>query len=158
MTPQKNSPLAEINSMVEKPNVSEAPSDIAIIGRYILPPAIFNEIERLPPGALGEIQLTDALSGLLSTHSCLGFLFPGHHFDVGTPTGLLKAATYLALKKDEIRPQFTEWLREELDVKRKAYNTPNTTNIQRNTLANRILSSKKISSGRSPNPFDLTND
>ena len=116
MTPQKNSPLAEINSMVEKPNISEAPSDIAIIGRYILPPAIFNEIEELSPGALGEIQLTDALSGLLPTHSCLGFLFHGHHFDVGTPTGLLKASTYLALKRDDIRPQFTEWIREELDV------------------------------------------
>jgi len=116
MTPQKNSLFAEINSMVEKPSVSEAPSDIAIIGRYILPPAIFNEIEELSPGALGEIQLTDALSGLLSTHSCLGFLFPGHHFDVGTPTGLLKASTYLALKRDDIRPQFTEWIREELDV------------------------------------------
>jgi UTP--glucose-1-phosphate uridylyltransferase len=111
---EENSNLAKINSMVEKPNLSEAPSDIAIIGRYILPPTIFDELDQLSPGALGEIQLTDALSGLLMTHPCLGFLFSGHHFDVGTPPGLLKASIHMALKRGDIGPQLIEWIRQEL--------------------------------------------
>lgn len=111
---EENSNLAKINSMVEKPNLSEAPSDTAIIGRYILPPTIFDELDQLSPGALGEIQLTDALSGLLMTHPCLGFLFPGHHFDVGTPPGLLKASIHMALKRGDIGPQLIKWIQQEL--------------------------------------------
>ena len=108
--------LIKVKSMIEKPDINEAPSDIAIIGRYILPPTIFDSIGRQSPGALGEIQLTDAISSLLQTHSCFGFLFPGEHFDVGTPAGLLKASVYMALNRNDIGPQFIKWIQQELSL------------------------------------------
>ncbi len=81
----------EIKEMVEKPKPSEAPSDLAIVGRYILPPAIFKAIRETPPGRGGEIQLTDAISKLLSTHKFIGLVFEGKRFDTGTPKGFLEA-------------------------------------------------------------------
>ena len=108
--------LIKVNSMIEKPNINEAPSDIAIIGRYILPPTIFDSLGCQSPGALGEIQLTDAISSLLQKHSCFGFLFPGEHFDVGTPAGLLKASAYMALNRNDIGPQFIKWIQRELSL------------------------------------------
>ena len=106
--------VVKVKSMVEKPNINEAPSKTAIIGRYILPPAIFDTLENISPGVLGEIQLTDALSTLLGRNSCYGFLFPGAHFDVGTPTGLLKASIHMALNRDDSRVEFRKWLAQKL--------------------------------------------
>ncbi|MCH8207002.1 MAG: hypothetical protein IH956_08365 [Chloroflexi bacterium] len=106
--------LSEIVGMVEKPSVEEAPSNLAIIGRYVLTPQVFDEIEGATPGALGEIQLTDAIAALLSTQKAYAYRFPGVHFDVGTPIGLLKASVYAALERDELSDDFREWLREQV--------------------------------------------
>ena len=106
--------ISEIVGMVEKPSVGEAPSNLAIIGRYVLTPQVFDEIERGRPGALGEIQLTDAIAALLSMQKAYAYQFPGVHFDVGTPVGLLKASVYAALQRDELADGFKDWLREQV--------------------------------------------
>jgi UTP--glucose-1-phosphate uridylyltransferase len=103
--------LSEILGLVEKPSLEDAPSNLAIIGRYVLTPQVFDEIEGATPGALGEIQLTDAIAALLSTQKAYAYRFPGVHFDVGTPEGLLKASVYAALQRDELPDGFREWLR-----------------------------------------------
>ena len=101
----------EIVGMVEKPRLAEAPSRLAIIGRYILTPEVFDALERTEPGALGEVQLTDAIASLLPTHTAYAYRFPGAHFDVGTPLGLLKASVYAALQRDDISDDFTDWVK-----------------------------------------------
>lgn len=87
--------LMRVEAMVEKPAPEEAPSLFSIVGRYILPPEIFDEIRRSPAGALGEIQLTDAIARLPLVH---GLQFQGAHFDTGNPVGLLTAAIHFGLK------------------------------------------------------------
>jgi len=100
----------EVVGMVEKPALADAPSNLAIIGRYVLPPDVFEKIERVRPGALGEIQLTDAISMLFDTQKVFAYEFPGVHFDVGTPVGLLKASVYSALDRGRAPTEFREWL------------------------------------------------
>jgi UTP--glucose-1-phosphate uridylyltransferase len=101
-----------IEGMVEKPSIAEAPSNLAIIGRYVLAPEVFDMLRRTRPGARGEIQLTDALAMLLSTRPMYAYRFPGVHFDVGTPLGLLKASVHAALQKDDLAAEFRKWLGE----------------------------------------------
>ena len=86
----------EVLGMVEKPSLETAPSNIAIIGRYVLPAEIFEAIQNTPPGSLGEIQLTDGIIALLNTFDCTGYKFTGTHFDVGTPFGMLNASLHIA--------------------------------------------------------------
>ena len=86
----------EVLGMVEKPSLETAPSNMAIIGRYVLPAEIFEAIQNTPPGSLGEIQLTDGMIGLLNTFDCTGYKFTGTHFDVGTPFGMLNASLHIA--------------------------------------------------------------
>ncbi len=100
----------EVAGMVEKPALEDAPSHLAIIGRYVLPADVFEKIERVRPGALGEIQLTDAISMLLETQKVFAYEFPGVHFDVGTPVGLLKASVYSALSRGQAPAEFRDWL------------------------------------------------
>lgn len=100
----------EVAGLVEKPPLAEAPSNLAIIGRYVLAPSVFETIERTPPGAGGEVQLTDALSTLLSSERVYGYRFPGDHFDVGTPPGLLRASIHAALRRDGGAGGLREWL------------------------------------------------
>ena len=102
--------LTEIVGMVEKPRLEDAPSNLAIIGRYVLPPEVFDALEEVRPGALGEIQLTDAIRMLLSTQKAYGYRFPGVHFDVGTPLGLLKASVYAALQRKDISGELKDWI------------------------------------------------
>ena len=104
--------VSRVVGMVEKPSPGEAPSNLAIVGRYVLPPAVFSALEKVTPGALGEIQLTDALAMLLSTQEAYAYRFPGVHFDVGTPMGLLKASVYAALQREALSDDFKEWLAE----------------------------------------------
>jgi UTP--glucose-1-phosphate uridylyltransferase len=99
-----------INNLVEKPAVSDAPSDMAIIGRYILTADIFEELEDVRPGKGGEIQLTDALSGLLKKRQIYGYLFTGKRYDAGDKFGYLKAIVDLALKNPQLSGQFKEYL------------------------------------------------
>ena len=102
--------MLEVESLVEKPELSEAPSNLAIVGRYVLHSSIFDMLERTPSGAVGEIQITDAISLMLSNQRVYAYRFPGVHFDVGTPLGLLRASAHVASDREEIRSEFREWL------------------------------------------------
>ena len=102
--------LYRVDGMVEKPSIEEAPSNLAIVGRYVLPHVVFDALEGGSPGAIGEIQLTDAISTLLSTQNVYAYRFPGEHFDVGTPLGLLKASVHSALRTEEISLELREWI------------------------------------------------
>lgn len=83
--------IYDIENLVEKPPVEEAPSNLAVIGRYILSPEVFSILEKMPPGRGGEIQLTDALSVMASRGMLVGYRFEGNRFDIGNPNGFLKA-------------------------------------------------------------------
>ena len=103
--------LLDVKGMVEKPRLEDAPSDNAIIGRYILTPKIFEMIEQLTPGAGGELQLTDAIKALLQHEKVYGFHYEGKRHDAGDKLGFLKATVSLALKRQDLGPEFREWLK-----------------------------------------------
>lgn len=106
--------LYRVSGLVEKPPLNEAPSNLAIIGRYVLTPDIFDALERTEPGALGEVQITDAIGHLLDSQPVYAYRFPGCHVDAGTPLGLLKASIRAALRRDDLAPELKRWLAEEL--------------------------------------------
>ena len=91
----------QVKHLIEKPNISNAPSNLAIVGRYILSPNIFDSLECTVPGAKGEIQLTDALSQLLEYQEIYAYEFEGYRYDCGTPIGLLKASLGFGLSRRE---------------------------------------------------------
>ncbi|MFO0752238.1 MAG: UTP--glucose-1-phosphate uridylyltransferase GalU [Thermodesulfovibrionales bacterium] len=101
-----------IRDLVEKPRPEEAPSNLAIIGRYILTPDIFDILEKQQPGAGGEIQLTDALRELLNRRVLYGYLIKGTRYDAGDKLGYLKATVDFALKNDELAGDFRKYLLE----------------------------------------------
>lgn len=101
----------KIKDMVEKPPFKEAPSDLAIIGRYILTPDIFTEIEQTRPGAGGEIQITDAMRSLLKKRPFYAVRFQGTRHDAGDKLGFLVATVEFALKRPDLAPDFIEYLR-----------------------------------------------
>jgi UTP--glucose-1-phosphate uridylyltransferase len=101
----------KINDMVEKPPFSKAPSDLAIIGRYILTPDIFDEIAGTSPGAGGEIQITDAMRSLLKKRPFYAVRFQGTRHDAGDKLGFLIATVEFALKRPDLAPDFIEYLR-----------------------------------------------
>jgi UTP--glucose-1-phosphate uridylyltransferase len=101
----------KIKDMVEKPAFAEAPSDLAIIGRYVLTPDIFDEIEKTQPGAIGEIQITDAMRSLLKRRPFYAVRFKGTRYDAGDKLGFLIATVELALKHEELAPEFREYLK-----------------------------------------------
>ena len=103
--------LFDVSGMVEKPKLENAPSKNAIIGRYILTPAIFEKIEKLTPGAGGELQLTDAMKALLGEEKVYGFSFEGTRHDAGDKQGMLQAMVYFALQRDDVGPKFREYLK-----------------------------------------------
>ena len=101
----------KIKNMVEKPKFSEAPSDLAIIGRYVLTPDIFDEIETTRPGAIGEIQITDAMRSLLKKRPFYAVRFKGTRYDAGDKLGFLIATVEIALKHEELAPEFRRYLK-----------------------------------------------
>jgi UTP--glucose-1-phosphate uridylyltransferase len=107
----KNPRLLAVKNMVEKPKPEEAPSQNAIIGRYILTPRIFEMIEGITPGAGGELQLTDAIKALLQYEKVYGFSYEGKRHDAGDKLGFLKATVEFALKREDLGPAFREWLK-----------------------------------------------
>jgi UTP--glucose-1-phosphate uridylyltransferase len=107
-----NPRLLDVKGMVEKPKFKDAPSKNAIIGRYILTPRIFSMIETIKPGAGGELQLTDAIKALLKYEKVYGFHYEGKRHDAGDKLGFLKATVELALKRDDLGPDFRTWLRQ----------------------------------------------
>jgi UTP--glucose-1-phosphate uridylyltransferase len=109
--------LHDVRTLVEKPKLEDAPSNLAIIGRYILTPNIFDTLERTPLGAGGELQLTDGLRGLLqSGQKIYGYTFEGKRHDTGDKLGFLKATVEFALKRSDLGQQFRDYLRS-LDLK-----------------------------------------
>jgi UTP--glucose-1-phosphate uridylyltransferase len=100
-----------IEQLVEKPK-QDAPSNLAVIGRYVLPPTIFEILEQVKPGVGGEIQLTDALAVLARGQGLLGYRFEGDRYDAGDRVGYVKANVSFALKRPDLGPQLREWLRE----------------------------------------------
>ena len=102
----------KIQGLVEKPPREQAPSNLTIVGRYILPPEIFGCLENIRPGANGEIQLTDGLLALLRDHDLYAYQFAGNRFDGGTPMGLLRASLAFALDRDDTKEAALSLLRE----------------------------------------------
>ena len=102
--------LIKIDDLVEKPSPSEAPSNMAIIGRYILTSDIFPFLEKVTPGKGGEIQLTDAIKAQLSQRALYGYLFKGRRYDAGDKLGYLKATIALALKNPQLKEGIKEYL------------------------------------------------
>jgi UTP--glucose-1-phosphate uridylyltransferase len=101
----------QVMDLVEKPEPLKAPSHLGIVGRYILPPQIFNILKYTPPGKNGEIQLTDALGLFLKEHKLFACELEGTRYDAGTPLGWLKANVSLALKHDAISIEFKDYLK-----------------------------------------------
>jgi UTP--glucose-1-phosphate uridylyltransferase len=97
--------------MVEKPKPSEAPSQNAIIGRYILTPRIFDMLETITPGAGGELQLTDGIKALLQHEKIYGFSYEGKRHDAGDKQGFLRATVEFGLKHNQLGPDFRAWLK-----------------------------------------------
>jgi UTP--glucose-1-phosphate uridylyltransferase len=103
--------LYRIRNMVEKPKKADAPSNLAIIGRYVLTPEIFHCIESIEPGSGGEIQLTDALKYMLRNRPIYGLKFEGKRFDAGDKLGFLKATVEFALERHDLGDAFRQYLK-----------------------------------------------
>jgi UTP--glucose-1-phosphate uridylyltransferase len=103
--------LLRIRDLVEKPKPEDAPSNLAITGRYVLPPAIFECLERTKPGAGGEIQLTDAMRILAKEQGLWALIYEGISYDAGEKLGFLKATVELALQNKEFGPSFRSYLK-----------------------------------------------
>ena len=103
--------LARIHSIVEKPRPADAPSNLAVIGRYVLTPRIFDLLNEVTPGAGGEIQLTDAISRLLSHERVLAVRLPGKRYDCGSKLGYLQATVEFGLRHSEVGEDFRRFLK-----------------------------------------------
>jgi UTP--glucose-1-phosphate uridylyltransferase len=101
--------MVDVKGLVEKPVPAEAPSNLAVIGRYILQPDVFGEIDRQTRGAGGEIQLTDALARLIGRAPFHGYRFNGKRFDCGDKLGFLQANIAFALERDDLREECAPW-------------------------------------------------
>ena len=106
--------VSRVEAMVEKPALEDAPSNLAIVGRYVLGPEVFEALTGLRPGALGELQLTDAIASLIP-QGVYAYDFPGRYFDLGTPLGLLEASLHAAVQSvdlpQELRQRLLDTLR-----------------------------------------------
>lgn len=118
-----NERVFQVRNLIEKPDAAEAPSDLGIVGRYILTPEIFDAIRRTTPGKLGEIQITDALKILLERQAVYALRFEGDRYDSGTPIGFLKASVEMALHRPDIGAEFLSYLRS-LDLQNGKKGTP----------------------------------
>lgn len=103
--------LYKVNNLVEKPSIEDAPSNIAILGRYIIEPEIFEILEHTKPGAGGEIQLTDALKELSTKQDVYAYIFEGRRHDIGNKLGFLQATVEFALKREDLKDAFIAYLR-----------------------------------------------
>ena len=102
---------SRITGIVEKPKPENAPSTLAVVGRYLLSPMIFEHLANLKPGAGGEIQLTDALAKLIHEQPVLAYRFDGRRYDCGSKAGYLQATVELGLQHPEVGPEFAEFLK-----------------------------------------------
>ena len=109
--------LYKVNSLVEKPRQEEAPSNVAILGRYIITPGIFEVLENTKPGKGGEIQLTDALKTLATKEEMFAYCFEGRRYDVGDKQGYLEATVEFALRRPELKDNFMEYLKKIVEAR-----------------------------------------
>lgn len=109
--------LYMVEDLVEKPSVEKAPSNVAILGRYIITPEIFPLLEKTQPGAGGEIQLTDALKALAKNKQVWAYEFSGRRYDVGDKLGFLEATVEMALKRDDLKADFLAYLQNQMALK-----------------------------------------
>ncbi|MEM5314231.1 UTP--glucose-1-phosphate uridylyltransferase GalU [Paraburkholderia sp. JHI869] len=105
--------IIKLSGIVEKPAPDVAPSNLGVVGRYILKPRIFQHLRALKPGAGGELQLTDAIESLLSDEQVLAYKYRGKRYDCGSKIGYLKATVEFALQHREVGPEFTQYLNEQ---------------------------------------------
>jgi UTP--glucose-1-phosphate uridylyltransferase len=115
VTATDDASVVAVTDLVEKPDVDAAPSDLAIIGRYLLDPAVFDVLANTPPGRGGEIQLTDALRTLATMPASEGggvhgVIFTGRRYDTGDRLSYLQAVITLACERDDLGPALREWL------------------------------------------------
>ncbi len=103
--------IYRLNGIVEKPQPKDAPSNLAVVGRYVLSSDIFNHIRNLKPGAGGEIQLTDAIASLLKEESVFAYEYDGVRYDCGSKLGYLKASVEFALRHPEVSADFAAYLK-----------------------------------------------
>ena len=108
--PTSDPRLFRVRGLVEKPAPKEAPSNLAIIGRYVLTPKVFEALEQTPRGAGGEIQLTDAIEALMADQEVYAYRFEGRRHDAGTIMGWLQASVELALEREDTGPEFRRYL------------------------------------------------
>ena len=106
--------LVDVSSIIEKPKAEDAPSTLAVAGRYILTPGIFDEIANVKPGAGGEIQLTDAIASLLRREKVFAYRYQGTRYDCGSKLGFLQATVDLAQQHPDVGVDFSQWLTAQL--------------------------------------------
>lgn len=109
--PAPDAKLMRVTSMIEKPSIEEAPSRIAVLGRYIITPDIFEILRRTEPGKGGEVQLTDALQTMASREAVYAYCFTGKRYDVGDKLGFLKATVEYALRRPDLGQEFRDYLK-----------------------------------------------
>ncbi|MFM7508693.1 MAG: UTP--glucose-1-phosphate uridylyltransferase GalU [Actinomycetota bacterium] len=107
---ERDGARCRITEVVEKPSPDLAPSNLGVMGRYLFTPSIFDELEHVTPGVGGEIQLTDAIARLLNDDVVLGYVFSEGRFDIGKKLDYLRATVELALERDDLGPEFREFL------------------------------------------------
>ena len=105
--------ITEILGLIEKPSIDKAPSNMAVVGRYIIEPSVFNELEKQNRGTSNEIQLTDAIASRIGKSHCYGYKFTNDRFDCGSKLGFIQANIKLSIERDDLSEKLKSWLKEE---------------------------------------------
>jgi len=105
--------MTEILGLIEKPSIGKAPSNMAVVGRYIIEPSVFNELEKQNRGTSNEIQLTDAIANRIGKSHCYGYKFTNDRFDCGSKLGFIQANIKLSIERDDLSEKLKSWLKEE---------------------------------------------
>ena len=105
--------MTEILGLIEKPSIDKAPSNMAVVGRYIIEPSVFNELEKQNRGTSNEIQLTDAIANRIGKSHCYGYKFTNDRFDCGSKLGFIQANIKLSIERDDLSEKLKSWLKDE---------------------------------------------
>ena len=105
--------MTEILGLIEKPSIDKAPSNMAVVGRYIIEPSVFNELEKQNRGTSNEIQLTDAIANRIGKSHCYGYKFSNDRFDCGSKLGFIQANIKLSIERDDLSEKLKSWLKDE---------------------------------------------
>ena len=105
--------MTEILGLIEKPSIDKAPSNMAVVGRYIIEPSVFNELEKQNRGTSNEIQLTDAIANRIGKSHCYGYKFTNDRFDCGSKLGFIQANIKLSIERDDLSEKLKSWIKDE---------------------------------------------